>query len=307
MSSENWKSQASDLARQGLSWRKIAARIGKPKSTVSDYLRTCFNDDDYVIEKRGPKILLIDIETTPSLAYAWGRFKQYLSQDQIVQEGRILCFAAKYLGSTETFFSGFANDYQDDSLVVCKAWGLLNEADIVIAHNAKKFDIPYLNARFVELGLTPPSSYKVIDTLEIARRNFRFPSNKLDSLGEYLQVGRKVEHEGFSLWLGCMQKEIEALEKMREYNIGDIDLLENVYLKLRVWDNKHPNVGQYSEDNDFACRVCGSHNVAPTGSFAYTEVYKYLEFACADCGAVSRSPLNAMPTGKARSLLRPVR
>lgn len=42
----DWKQQAVELAKTGLSWRKIAIKLGVPKSTCSDHLREYFKDYD---------------------------------------------------------------------------------------------------------------------------------------------------------------------------------------------------------------------------------------------------------------------
>lgn len=39
----SWQEQAETLAREGISWRQIARHLGKPRSTVSDYLRKIFS------------------------------------------------------------------------------------------------------------------------------------------------------------------------------------------------------------------------------------------------------------------------
>ena len=39
----SWQEQAETLAREGISWRQIARHLGKPRSTVGDYLRKIFS------------------------------------------------------------------------------------------------------------------------------------------------------------------------------------------------------------------------------------------------------------------------
>lgn len=41
---KDWKSEALTLARTGMSWRKVAEKIDKPRSTVSDFLRKVFSE-----------------------------------------------------------------------------------------------------------------------------------------------------------------------------------------------------------------------------------------------------------------------
>lgn len=42
----DWKNDAVELAKQGLSWRKIALKLDVPKSTCSDHLRSYFKEFD---------------------------------------------------------------------------------------------------------------------------------------------------------------------------------------------------------------------------------------------------------------------
>ena len=59
----DWKDKAIELAKTGKSWRKVADLLGVSKSTVSDYLRKEFKSEE-VIVKKGPRVLIYDIETT---------------------------------------------------------------------------------------------------------------------------------------------------------------------------------------------------------------------------------------------------
>jgi hypothetical protein len=177
---------------------------------------------------------------------------------------------------------------QDDERITKKIWKLLNEADVVIAHNAKKFDIKRLNTRFLAHGLGEPMPYKVIDTLTHARKKFNISSNKLDYIGTFLGVGNKVDTGGFELWRRCMQGEKAALKEMEVYNIQDVKLLEDVYLKLRPYISPHPNLGLYIEDNIQSCPSCGSEALKWSGQYA-TNVNLYLAFRCNDCQSVGRS------------------
>ena len=74
-----------------------------------------------------------------------------------------------------------------------------------------------------------------IDMLKIARKQFRFPSNKLDYVGKTLGVGAKTEHEGFDLWIKCMNRDGKAWKRMEEYNKQDVILLEKVYHRMLPW------------------------------------------------------------------------
>src|SRR6267154_4477293 len=148
-----------------------------------------------------PIITLLDIETAPTLGYVWGMWEQNVIA--VKEDWCILSFAAKALGSDrpEVFalpdYNGYKRDKQNDKKLIADLWRVLDKSDIIISHNGDKFDIKKSNARFIYHGFSPPTPYKNIDTLKIARKHFKFDSNRLDSLAEYLGIGRKLPHEGF--------------------------------------------------------------------------------------------------------------
>lgn len=237
-----------------------------------------------------PKILVFDIETSPNLGYVWGKYEQNVID--YVQEWYVMCFCAKWLDKKKMFkvkqndFKIYKKDRTDDYGVIKAMWDLLDEADAVITHNGDKFDIKKMNARFIYHGLTAPSNYKSIDTLKLSRKYFKFNSNKLDDLGEYLKVGRKVKHEGFGLWLKCMNGDKKAWKNMIKYNVQDVLLLEKVYYKFLPWINNHPNFGLYV-GKDYVCPNCGSEHIQKRG-FHYTKSQIYQRIQCMDCMAWSR-------------------
>jgi len=232
------------------------------------------------------KILVFDIETAPNLSYIWGKYEQ--NSIAFKHEWYMLCFAAKWLGNKTIItsklndFKSYKKDKQNDLEVVKKLWTLLDEADIVIAHNGDKFDVKKSNARFIYHGLPPPSPYKTIDTLKVARRYFKFNSNKLDDLGEHLNIGRKIKHEGFGLWLGCMNGNKTSWNNMIKYNKQDVHLLEKVYKRFLGWINNHPNMNLYQESRD-KCPNCGEDNLLKKG-FGYKGTGKYQRYICKSCG-----------------------
>ena len=128
--------------------------------------------------KNKPKILILDIETSPLLSYCWALFDQNVALNQIKQDWFILSFAAKWLGdppSKTMYMDQRSNkNVEDDSKLLKSVWKLIDEADVLLTQNGKRFDAKKLNARFILNGLTPPSSYQHIDTLQIAKKNFAF-------------------------------------------------------------------------------------------------------------------------------------
>lgn len=298
-----------EFHKKGKSNRWIAREyLGKEsrESSVRNYLESLQDEELDYAEDVGCKILLIDIETAPTRSYSWRRWKQNISQDMVIAEGFVLTWAAKWLNedaiATDALsIENLANE--DDHDICLSIWELINQADIVIGHNGRRFDLPILNSRFVYHGFVPPSSYKIVDTLDIAKKYFGFPSNSLDSLSSYLNIGRKIDTGGFQLWVDCLAGDEEAWEKMIDYNIHDVDLLESVYLKLRAWDKSHPNVTLYSPSADLACPCCGSKAMSLTGTDVFTGVSRFPEYRCDDCGKLSRGRKNKFPKERMENIL----
>jgi hypothetical protein len=235
-----------------------------------------------------PKILLIDIETLPNLGYTWGKYEQNVID--FVQEFCIATFAAKWLGSKEVIakalpeYRGYKGGSYDDKAIVKDIRDLLDQADVVIAHNGDSFDFKVINSRFIVHNITPPAPYKTIDTKKLAKGVARFNSNKLDDLGRYFGEGRKIDTT-FKLWLGCINGDAASWKKMLTYNKQDVVLLEKVYLRLRPYAKQHPNLGALVGKP--VCPRCASKKVEWRG-YAVTTSRKYRRFQCKDCGGWGR-------------------
>ncbi len=110
---------------------------------------------------------------------------------------------------------------RDDKRVVKSIYKLLDEADIVIGHNGDRFDLRKLRWRFISHDMPPPSPFKIIDTLKVARREFFAPSYKQDFLTKYFKLENKLSTE-FDLWTDCEAGIQERLDEMAEYNKHDV-------------------------------------------------------------------------------------
>lgn len=252
-----------------------------------------------------PKILLFDIETAPLKAFVWSRWKQNIYLDQTISEWFMITWSAKWLYDPNVMGSALTPEEikrEDDSRITKEIWTLLDEADIIIGHNSKRFDTPKLNSRFILNGLNPPLPYRQIDTKEVSARQFGFSSNKLDALAGYFGIEHKDDTD-FNLWVKCLEGDQEALDYMLKYNKKDVTILEEVYIKLRPWVKNHPNLSVYVETHDTTCPYCTSKNVYKTGDHHFTQVNRYDVLRCGDCGGISRKRLSSLTVNKKRNLI----
>lgn len=237
-----------------------------------------------------PKILFLDIETAPNRVFTWAFYEQTVIK--VEKPWYILGFSAQWQG--QKVFSKMLPDYQatwkrsrsDDRMLVKDLWNLLEEADYVVAHNGDGFDLKKIKTRFIGLGLTPPSKYKTIDTLKIARKEFKFLNNKLDYIADRLGIGRKLETGGKELWFHCMEGDPEAWKTMREYNENDVVILEQVYQKFKPYIT-NLDISHFYENRP-VCTHCGSQNLVKRGTETVKQGIKQI-WHCKDCGARPRS------------------
>lgn len=274
------------------SWRqRIQCKLEVPETVPTDTPSTA-------------KILLFDIETSPMEVFVWSFWQKYISTDNVIKDWAVLSWSAKWLfDSTVMSMRVTPEEAQarEDSSLIRPLWDLMNEADIVVAHNGDKFDIKKINARFIINGLTPPMPYRTIDTKKVASRVFGFSSNKLDYLNKMFKLPQKIETD-FQLWIDCVAGKEAALREMEEYNRHDVVALEELYLYLRPWIKSHPNVNLYLDETTVtACTNCGNTGLTWGGHY-YTPAGKYEAFRCDRCGAIGRSRTCAL-TKEQRAVL----
>ena len=297
-----------ELRSKGCTWSEVAAVMDL--DVVDSTLRSANSRRPKILppaaapERQGMKILGIDIETAPNTAHVWGLFKQTIGLNQILQTGRVMCFAARWFGGAsgeqDTVFRSEHGEGHKN--MIRHAHSLLDEADAVVHYNGARFDMPTLNREFLKYGMNPPSPYAQIDLLQSARKQFRFASNRLDHLLKELHIGEKVRHDGHTLWIRCMNGDDEAWERMEEYNRGDVDQLEALYHKMRPWITNHPNHALYEDTERPVCPNCGSENLQSRGT-AKTRTQQYRRYQCRGCGTWTRERYNSTPKDKKNHIL----
>jgi uncharacterized protein YprB with RNaseH-like and TPR domain len=233
-----------------------------------------------------PRIAFFDIETAPSLGYYFDRYKE---GNIVATESPwfMLSFAWKWAGDKSVQckalcdYPSYKKSRYDDQHLVRDLWKIFDEADILVGHNADRFDVRKTNSRFLCVGLPPPSPYKTIDTLKIARRTFKQDSNRLAALGQDLGLGGKLPTTGWDTWKGAIDGDPRAWSLMKRYNKRDVSLLEQVYLKLRPWHTGHPDLRTYTGLT--GCPACQSKHVQCRG-FNVAKTRKTQRMQCRDCG-----------------------
>lgn len=240
------------------------------------------------------RILLLDIETVPNLAWVWRTWMEIITPKQIVKATSMVCFAAKWYGEDKIIFDSVQES--TEKAMVKRIYKLLDEADVVVHYYGEKFDVPSLNREFVKHGLTPPSPFKQVDLKRVVSNNFHLPSYKLEYVAPFFGAGQKTDvGDKWEHWLACERGDKAAWKIMKDYNIQDTALLERLYNKLMPWIKNHPNHGAYG-DNKEVCPNCGGTHLQRRGS-RVAKLLKYPQYQCQDCGKWFRSNM-AIPNRK---------
>lgn len=238
------------------------------------------------------KMLVWDIETSSidilhrqyDLTVNTKRF----NPNEIVRDWNILGAAWKLIGHDKVSCVSVSSKNPTNDLEVVKiVHSVLMEVDILIGHNSDAFDLKKFNARAIYHGLPPIPQKQQIDTLKEARKQFKFTSNKLSYLADFLGIYAKDDSPD---WNKILLGDAEELAEMRSYNKKDVIVTEQLYFKLLSWMKTHPNVSVYTPIKDIegkkvgSCHKCNSTNTKQAGK-RYTKTRSIQRYKCNDCGS----------------------
>jgi hypothetical protein len=255
------------------------------------------------VEYKSPRVGVLDIETLPAETLTFALFDQNISLEQVLTDVCLLSWAGKFLNEPEVYSDILTSKEapkKDTKRIVKTCWDFMSKCDVIIGHNLISFDGKLMNTFFLENNFVP-IKYTPVDTLLVAKTNFRFSSNKLAFINRQLGIREKLSNEGFVLWRRCLQGDQESLDIMMEYNIGDIFSTEQLFYKIRPYV-KSFNVALYNEIDDYQCPVCGSLKLKSNG-FYFTSAGKWESVVCEDCNCVSRKKDNLLDKDKRKHLL----
>lgn len=230
------------------------------------------------------KRLFIDIETSPNVVLSWRvGYKIRIDPDNILKERAIICGCWKW--QHEKAVHGITWDKeQNDKPVVDKFVELMSEADEVVAQNGDNFDIPWLKTRFLFHGGQSLPRIKTVDTLQWAKRNLYFNSNKLDYMAGYLGIGRKI-HTEFGLWKEIvLNQNQKSLEKMMVYCKQDIILLQKVWERLQLLVAPKTHNAVLLNGEKWQCPRCASDNVITSKKKVTAAGTIQHQMQCKKCG-----------------------
>tara|TARA_R110002012_G_scaffold61791_1_gene162109 strand:- start:371 stop:1312 length:942 start_codon:yes stop_codon:yes gene_type:complete len=214
--------------------------------------------------KADAKIMVYDIETSRTTAKVWWTGKQYINHKSLKSEPAIISISYKWLGEDVIHALTWDENHCDKKLMQ-DFLEEYNSADMVIGQNNDRFDNRWLNARAMKHNLDINVHIKSFDIMKQTKRLFRLPSYSMDYITKYLNVENKLTHEGLHMWDmiedGNKSQQKEYLQKMVDYNVGDIVSTEAMYVRLRKYMGHKTHIGVIAGKPKWTSPSDGTFNV----------------------------------------------
>lgn len=240
-----------------------------------------------------PRIILLDIETLPSLTSVMRVFPQLSDYPGLTLKASvnsIICFGYKVFGESNVHcinawdFKEWNKDVNNDFKIVKRISEILQDADAVVTHNGKRFDFKFIQTRLLHWGLKPIHKIPHIDTCQISKNHLLMFNNRLNTLSKFMTTEEKLENGGWDLWVKVMQRDKKAQELMAKYCKQDVVTLNAVFKKLLPLISNIPNYNLYRSHDNPCCSSCGSTRVQKKGTITTKSAIKQ-RFYCLDCGS----------------------
>lgn len=313
MNYQQWHQDALSLHQSGLSGRKIAKKLGRGKSQINDMIKA-YKEGTLQLKEPKKKELVycyFDLETSFMQGYFFDIWQVNIPMSQVTKQSHLLSASWAINDDEPVGIRLTPEDVKtgNDLEVVVKLIEAINSCDVAVTFNGKKFDVKKLNTRALYWGLPPVVIPRHIDLMQDAKRLFKFPSNSMQNISQYLGEDGKISTGGSRLWQRCAEFENyevcdAALQEMLDYNLQDINATRDLHKRFMGWSKNTPNIGTITkqvqgkdlkEDTELLCVHCGSSDVSKimidgTAKQGYTSVSSFDLYRCGEstCRGVSR-------------------
>lgn len=227
--------------------------------------------------------LFFDIEVSPNIGLFWqAGFKQKIDYDNIIKERAIICICYKWEDEKEVYSIQW-DSKQSDKTMLEKFVDVANTANELVGHNGDKFDLAWIRTRCLFHGIEMFPKYITIDTLKTARSKFKFNSNRLNYIADFLGIGRKIKTD-FNLWKSILlDNNKKSMEDMIKYCKKDVQLLEKVFKKLRGHIEPKTHYGVIFGQDRGSCPECGSDDLIRSMARTTATGLKKIQYKCNTC------------------------
>ena len=230
------------------------------------------------------KRLYFDLESSPNIGFFWeAGYKKNIDSSNIIKERGIICICYKWEDAKDVHSLQWDHK-QNDKRMLEAFIKVANEADELVGHNGDRFDLAWIRTRCLFHGLSMFPKYTTIDTLKIARQKFKFNSNKLNYIADFLGFGEKIKTD-FSLWRNIvLNKDPKAMDDMIKYCKKDVVLLEKVHKELAKHMEAKTHYGVVFGAHRGSCPECGSDDLVRQRERVMASGLRKIQYQCKTCG-----------------------
>jgi hypothetical protein len=248
------------------------------------------------------RILILDVERLDGITHQhwWDRGdlqKRYIHYETVIREPRTTLVCAKWHDSDEIIRLA-EWDKGGRNRFLKNAYKLMEQADIIVGHNALKADVPWLRAdfRFPRIGYSgvfeqlpdlPP--FKVVDTLAHFRAVYKtgLPFKGLDAALKILGHSGKTDRYDPEAMERAVAGSVEDRQRLADYCEGDVIGTQWLYDRERPMMKNHAALFVDGKDKLTVCNRCG-HDTEPIARRYVANVMSYSMRKCSACKAYSR-------------------
>lgn len=251
-------------------------------------------------------MLVLDIETSPHKCWSFQTYKTTIYPDQVIEPSRAISWSAKWHGEKPVHFM---SEYHDSYLQMLHGIRLLlDQADVAIAYNGDRFDIPRLNQQFRLNKIPYPSPFVKVDVYKVIKKIEVWPFHKLGWITEDLGLSGKTDPGGMIHWRECLgdfgeERQRKAWNRMRRYNKRDVVTLEELFDEYRADITNIPAVDLFGPEAEAAvvppCPACVDGGRPTRQGYKRTKTRRYPQYQCQNCGRWFSDTRSDMGTGAA--------
>jgi len=129
----------------------------------------------------------------------------------------------------------------EDRRIVTDCIRDMSKFDKVIGYYSKRFDLPYLRARALNMGVDFPfyGTIQHVDVFDIVKNRFCMSRKSQEVACRFLLGHTDKTHFDGSIWRDAARGNKAALKQVLDHNIYDVQDLEKLYLTVRDYARRH--------------------------------------------------------------------
>lgn len=132
----------------------------------------------------------------------------------------------------------------NDREIVKQANEVIRNHDIIVAHNGRFFDIPFLRTRAIVHRLAPLHDMVIVDPVRVARSKLRFQRNSLQRILDTLHIGEKKTPLDLSVWMDVLHNGNQAgMNEIVEHCEADVRALSAMLPTVRPFIKQFDSMG----------------------------------------------------------------